>query len=121
MLTFNSILIFSEDPQKLADFYKQVFIEKPIWEEGGYTGFQVGTGMIMIGPHDQVKGKNMTPARIMINFETEDVEGEFARIEAIGAKAIAKPYNPSESEGMLLATLEDPDGNYFQLASPMKM
>lgn len=120
MLNFNSILLFSENPAKLSEFYKKIFQEKPMWEEGGYTGFKIGTGMIMIGPHDKVHGESKNPERILINFETKDVEKEFERIEKIGAKVIAKPYHPMEGDKMIIATFADPDGNYFQLGLPME-
>ncbi len=120
MLNFNSILIFSEDPKKLGDFYQEVFQGKPVWEEGGYRGFKVGACSVMIGPHDKVHGKSTNPERTIINFETKDVEKEFERIKKLGAKVIAKPYHPMEEQKMLLATFADPDGNYFQLASPME-
>jgi predicted enzyme related to lactoylglutathione lyase len=121
MLNFNSILLFSEDPKSLAEFYKKVFDKEPEWNEGGYMGFQVGSGFVTIGPHDKVHGKNQNPERIIINYETTDVKGEFERIKGLGAKVIAEPYNPGEEQEMMLATLEDPDGNFFQLASPFTM
>ena len=67
----------------------------------------------------EVKGKNASPGRIILNFETADVKGEFERIKGLGVKVQQKPYHPGESPEMWLATFEDPDGNYFQLASPM--
>jgi predicted enzyme related to lactoylglutathione lyase len=119
MLKFNSLLLFSEKPDKLAEFYKKVFEKDPEWDEGGYSGFALGEGMLIIGPHDKVHGKNKSPERMLINFETDDVEGEFERIKKLGAKVVAEPYHPGEAEEMMLATFEDLDGNYFQLASPM--
>lgn len=121
MLNFNSILVFSEEPKKLSDFYKKVFQKEPIWNEGGYVGFQVGSAFITFGPHDKVKGKSQNPERIMFNFETEDVEGEFKRIKELGAEVIAEPYGPEKEPEGKIATLSDPDGNYFQLMSPMPM
>lgn len=120
MLNFNSILIFSENPEKLSDFYKKVFERDPDWEEGDYHGFAVGQGWVTIGPHEKVHGKNANPERIMFNFETSDVQGEFERINKLGAKVIAKPYAPDEASEMQIATFVDPDGNYFQLMSPME-
>lgn len=121
MLNFNSLLVFSDNPKRLAEFYKKVFDTNPGWEGGDFVGFQVGNSYIMFGPHDKVHGENKNPERMMFNFETEDVEKEFERIKGIGATVIAAPYHPGEAEEMWLATLADPDGNYFQLASPMKM
>jgi predicted enzyme related to lactoylglutathione lyase len=122
MLTFGSVLLFSENSIELTEFYKKVFDKDPDFIEGGYAGFQLGHGMLVIGPHDQVHGKNKTPERILINFETEDVEGDFKRIKEIGAKVVKEPYDPSGGDGsdMSIATFEDIDGNYFQIASPMK-
>jgi predicted enzyme related to lactoylglutathione lyase len=119
MLNFNSILVGSENPQKLADFYQKVVNQKPGWEGGGFVGWQVGQGWFMVGPHDKVKGKSPNPERVLIGFETADVQGEFERIKGLGAEVVAKPYHPGEAEEMTLATFADPDGNYFQLASPM--
>ena len=117
MLNFNSILLFSENPDKLANFYGKVFDKKPEMEDGGYTGVLVGSCFLNIGPHDKVKGKSSNPERIMFNFETDDVKGEFAKIEKLGAKVIAKPYQMGEWDGWI-ATLADPDGNYFQVMTP---
>jgi predicted enzyme related to lactoylglutathione lyase len=68
-----------------------------------------------------VKGRNDTPGRIILNFETADVAGEFERIKGLGATVKQEPYQPGEATTgeFWLATFEDPDGNYFQLASPM--
>jgi len=119
MFNLNSVLIFSEDPEKLSDFYKKVLNEDLGWDEGGYKGFKVGAGFLTIGPHEKVKGKNLTPERILINLETNDVKREFDRLKDIGVKVIAEPYNPGEDSEMTIATLEDIDGNYFQLTTPM--
>jgi predicted enzyme related to lactoylglutathione lyase len=52
----------------------------------------------------------------MINFETPQVKEEFERIRGAGAAVIREPYDMG---GGWIATLADPDGNYFQLMSPM--
>ena len=121
-MSLNSILIGSEDPQRLVDYYTKAFGE-PGWSDGGYTGWQLGAGYLMVGPHDAVKGQNAEPGRIIWNLETPDVQAEFDRLSAAGATVIREPYNPGDGEGdggqMLLCTFADPDGNYFQLGSPM--
>ena len=119
-MDLNSILIGSEDPKALADFYTKLF-GAPAMDGGGYTGWQVGTGWVSVGPHDQVKGKNTQPGRILWNIETADVKGDFEKFKAAGATVVQEPYNPGEGEEMqgLIATFSDPDDNYFQLMSPM--
>ena len=117
MLNLNSVMIGSEDPKKLADFYQKVFEKAPDMTEGNWTGWTVGSSFISVGEHSEVKGKSKEPARIFFNFETSEVKEEFERIKGLGAKIVAEPY---EMGGSWIATLADPDGNYFQLATPWK-
>lgn len=39
MMNFNSVSIFSENPGKLVDFYKEVFQKDPDWTGGDFSGF----------------------------------------------------------------------------------
>jgi predicted enzyme related to lactoylglutathione lyase len=119
-MNLNSILIGSEDPKRLADFYTKLF-GKPVWDEGGYTGWQLGSGFVTVGPHDQVKGRNAQPGRLIWNIESPDVKAEFERLKAAGATVIRDPYGPDQEPEGLIATFADPDDNYFQLMSPMDM
>ena len=116
-LNFNSVLLFSPDPKKLADFYQLVLEKKPDMAMGDYYGFLAGNTFLTIGKHDKVTGPNKSPERFLINFETDDVKKEFERINKLGVPVIAKPY---QMEGMTgwIATFADPDGNYFQLLPP---
>lgn len=121
MLNLSSIIIFSENPKTLSDFYKKVLQKEPEMVEGEYYGFIAGKTFLSVGPHDKVKGKNTNPERSMINFETTDVKGEFDRIKGLGAHVIAKPYQMGEGENApWIATLADPDNNFFQLMTPWK-
>ena len=119
-MNLNSLLLFSEAPEKLVDFYRKVLALEPKWLEEEYTGFEVGACALVIGPHSKVHGQSKNPERIMFNFETSDVKGEFERMKGLGAKGIAEPYSMGDDPNFLIATLADPDGNYFQLVSPMK-
>lgn len=120
MLNLNSFLIFSHQATVLTEFYQKVFDIEPDWSGGDFKGFTVGSCAIAIGPHDKITGNNTQPERMMFNLETEDVKGEFDRIKNLGALVIKEPYQPSEDTSMWIATFADPDGNYFQIASPMK-
>lgn len=121
MLNFNSLIIFSEKPGELAEFYKKIFHKDPEWSGGDFQGFKVGDGFLTIGPHDKVHGKNMNPERLMFNMETDNVESEFQRIKDLGAEVIAEPYHPGEDEEGTICTFADPDGNYFQVTTMMGM
>jgi predicted enzyme related to lactoylglutathione lyase len=118
MLNLSSIMIFSENPKALSDFYGKVFERGPDMDEGGYYGYLVGKTFLGVGPHDKVKGRSQAPERILVNFETPDVKAEFERIKALGARVVAEPYQMGEGYEGWIATFADPDGNYFQLMSP---
>ena len=95
-MNLNSILIGSENPQRLADFYKKLFGE-PSWSDGGYIGWLIGSGSVTVGPHDKVTGQNPQPGRIIWNIETPDVKGNFERFKSAGATVVAEPYGMGDS------------------------
>jgi len=116
-MNFNNILIGSADPQRLVDYYKKLFGE-PAMSDGGYTGWMIGSGFVAVGPHSEVTGKNPQPGRLIWNIESTDVRGDFDRLKAAGAIVIREPYTFDGMPDSVIATLADPDDNYFQLMSP---
>ena len=117
-MNLNSILIGSDDPQRLVEYYTKLFGD-PAWADGGYTGWQIGSGSVTVGAHSEVSGRNATPGRVIWNIESADVQGDFDRLKAAGAIVIREPYVMGEQPEASIATLADPDDNYFQLLSPM--
>ena len=115
-LYFNSVLIGTNQPEVLATFYEKVLGRPADWSDGGYYGWQVGSGFLTVGEHSEVQGQAKEPARIILNFETPAVQAEYERIRQAQATVIREPY---ELGGGWIATLADPDGNYIQLVSPM--
>jgi predicted enzyme related to lactoylglutathione lyase len=119
-MEFNNILIGSENPERLVEYYTKV-LGTPIFSDSGYTAWQIGSGYIAVGPHSEVKGKNPAPGRIIWNITTKDVAGDFARMKAAGATVIAEPYAFEGAPGSWIATFADPDNNYFQVQTPFEM
>ena len=120
MWNLNSVMIGTMQPAILAAFYEKV-LGKPadmVDPENGFWGWQVGNVFLGILTHSEMGGKTKDAGRIMLNFETSQVKEEFERIKAIGATVIKEPYAMGEGEGAI-ATLADPDGNFFQLMNPM--
>jgi predicted enzyme related to lactoylglutathione lyase len=117
-MNFNNVLIGSEDPARLVEYYTKLFGD-PKWSDGGYTTWLLGSGAISVGPHSEVKGRNASPGRLILNIETDDVQGDFARWRDAGATVIREPYTFDEAPGSWIATFADPDDNYFQLMTPM--
>jgi len=119
MLTLNSIMIGTKQLKALSAFYEKV-IGKPadmVDQENGFYGWQVGSSFIGVLEHSEMGGKTKDPGRTIFNFETTQVKEEFERIKAIGAVVIKEPYEMGQG---WIATLADPDGNYFQLMTPME-
>ena len=111
-------MLGTKQPKVLADFYEKI-IGKPaemVDKENGFYGWQVGSAFISVLEHSEMGGKAKDPGRVMFNFETAQVKEEFARMKAAGAVVIKEPY---DIQGGWVATLADPDGNYFQLVTPM--
>jgi predicted enzyme related to lactoylglutathione lyase len=61
---------------------------------------------VTVGPHDRVHGRNSQPGRLI-------------SLKAAGATVVQDPYQPGEAPEGWIATLSDPDDNYFQLVSPI--
>lgn len=114
-LNLNSIMLGSQNPKVLGEFYEKVFGRAPDMHDGDWYGWQVGGCFLSVGEHSEVKGKAKEPQRVIFNFETKEVKEEFERIKDLGAKVIQEPY---KLEGGGIATFADPDGNYFQLMTP---
>ena len=113
-------MICSKQSAALSAFYERVLGKSADMAdaENGFYGWQVGSVYLMILDHSQMVGKTNDPGRVMLNFQTEQVQEEFDRIKAAGAEVIKEPYEMGQG---WLATLADPDGNYFQLVTPMDM
>jgi predicted enzyme related to lactoylglutathione lyase len=111
-------MIGTRQPEKMSNFYAKV-IGRPaemVDKENGFYGWQVGPTYFSILDHSEMGGSTKDPGRVMINFETKEVQQEFERIKQDGAAVVREPY---EMGGGWIATLADPDGNYFQLVTPM--
>ena len=109
-------MIGTMQPKEMAEFYKNVFDKPEDMNDGDWSGWKAGSVFFSVGKHSEMGGSTKDPGRVMFNLETKEVKEEFARIKAInGAVVVKAPY---EMGGMWIATLADPDGNYFQLMSP---
>ncbi|MBI2005619.1 MAG: VOC family protein [Candidatus Aenigmarchaeota archaeon] len=114
-----SILLFSENAQKLADFYKdkvglEITTEAEVGEDEDFFGFEFeGSPGLYIMHHSKVRGSSKEPERIMFNLEVDNIEEEVKKLDEAGVKKIQDIYH-MQNYGYI-ATFEDIDGNYFQL------
>jgi len=118
MLNLNAVVIGTTQPEVMVEFYIKVF-GKPadmVDQDNGFWGWQLGGAYLGILNHSEMTGNAKDPGRVLINFETPEVKEEFTRIKSLGATVAHTPYEMGQG---WVATLIDPDGNYFQLISPM--
>ncbi len=113
-----AVLLSSENAANLAKFYQEVVglkqsEEMEIGDKGekGYEFDLKGAGLYIMD-HSDIKGKNPQGARVMFNLEVDDIEKEVARLDKANVKKVQDIYHVEEYG--LIATFEDPDGNYFQ-------
>jgi glyoxylase I family protein len=111
--------IWSEDLNNLLPFYRDVLGLKVAYElpdfvgfgaradGGGYTGAYLG-----LGTHSEIRGKPSDQYRHMIGLDSDDVDGDYGRLQAAGVEFIEKP---TDYAGLRIATLKDPEGNIVQL------
>ncbi len=118
MLNLNSVMLGTMQAKAMVSFYQGVLGKPPdmVDAENGFYGWQAGNSYFSVLEHSQMTGKTKDPGRVLINFETAQVKEEFERITALGAEVVRAP---SQMGNGWLATLADPDGNYFQLVTPM--
>jgi len=116
----STVLIWSEDAQKLADWYKNTFNFKVIEEldHPNDTGVLLevnpdGT-WLWIGQHSEVKSKNPDPHRHMFNLNVESVSEAYEYLKQKGVEFFARPFKAPTMK-KYFATFYDLDGNMIQL------
>lgn len=119
MLNFSSIMIGTSQPKVLGKFYEKVIGRKSDMGEDDWYGWNSKGFSLTIGEHSEVKGKAVQPQRVILNFDTKEIEKEYERIKKIeGVEVIKELYEMEGMKGMWIATFADPNGNYFQLMTP---
>ncbi|MEP7378614.1 MAG: VOC family protein [Chloroflexota bacterium] len=116
-MNFNNILIGTDNPQRLIEYYTKILGE-PAYKDESYSSWQLGTGTVSVSAHSEVHGKSQQPGRFIWNIESDDVQGDFDHMKAAGAIVVKEPYSFDQMPNVWIATMADPDDNYFQLMSP---
>jgi predicted enzyme related to lactoylglutathione lyase len=110
---FGGTTIWSQDLNNLLPFYRDELGLKPSMESERFVIFgDTNAPTLALGSHSEVKGKNEDPARHMVGLTTDDVDGDYQRLSSKGVEFIEQPTN---YDGIRIATLKDPEGNLVQL------
>lgn len=119
------ILIYSENPDKLAEFYKEVLGFKQVEKlnipgDYGYMLNVIGDLNVWIGKHSEIKGKAKENFRHLFNlYPEEGVEYWYKKLKddkevTIVAKPFLAPFSTPENQ-VWFSTFLDPEGNCWQL------
>lgn len=119
------ILIYSENPDKLMKFYKDVLEFKLVGQlnipgDYGYMFNVVDDLNVWIGKHSSIKGKIKERFRHIFNlYPTEGVKHWYEKIKdnlqvKIVAKPFLAPFSTPENQ-VWFCTFLDPEGNCWQL------
>lgn len=124
------VLIWSENPDALKDFYVDVFgmnvvLKLDLPDDYGYA-LEAGESMPMwIGKHDQVIGRSKEPVRHMVNLYVDDINEYYEKVknrddvEILQEPMVTPPTrDKDEAEQKWVFTMLDPDGNCVQLMNP---
>ena len=90
-------------------WYSQALETEPYFDEPFYVGFNVAGYELGLLPEDETSKSGSTGVRTY--WGVEDIEAEYARLLAIGARE----HTPIQDVGPLVATLLDPFGNILGL------
>lgn len=116
------ILIFSQNPDKLAKFYRDVLkleleTKLDIPNDYGYMFHIAGEMKLWIGKHSEVKGKSKEPVRIIHNLYTDEVQKWYEKVKKAGCKILCKPQLipfATKKEPCYVSTFLDPENNCWQ-------
>ena len=123
------ILIWSENADKLMEFYRDVLelqledktdipAKDGIAPDYGYMFVISENGdKVWIGQHSEVNGISKEPVRIMHNLYTDDVQRWYEKVKNAGCKILCKPTKTpfySDKLPWYVSTFLDPEGNSWQ-------
>jgi len=110
-------MIGTKQYDAMTAFYEKVFGKAPdmVDQENGFAGWQVGNSYIGVLKHSEMGGSTKDPWRLMLNYETDQVQEEFERIKKIGGAVIcfltfkmSPPWGKINFENEPTWTLESP-------------
>jgi predicted enzyme related to lactoylglutathione lyase len=107
------IIIWTDDVQRLAAFYRDILGLPVHSERPDFVAFEFGAFRLSIGRHDRVTGASRDPFRFMVNLGVSEIQETHAALRGKGVEFLRPPEQ--ESWGGWIATFSDPDGNILQL------
>ncbi len=112
---FSAVLLVSADPQRLADFYRDV-VGVPLQEERHgqsrpHWGCNLGDLHFAIHPIETFPDRKSGTGAVKIAFTTFDVD---ALVRRLAARGVSVLYAPRDTGFFRSTAILDPDGNFVE-------
>ena len=101
-----AVVVFSDRPRRLADWYVRAFEAKEFLGTGAFIGMSLGGVSLFVQKTSEGHAPGMGGVRP--HFDVEDCAAAFARLVADGARAVLAPADSGQE---IVAAVQDPDGN----------
>lgn len=106
------VVLDCDDSERLADFWAAALGYRRFGSAGTYRSIvppegESGPKLIL----QQVDEPKTTKNRVHLDLDVADLDGEVARLEALGATRVSAA--PVEEHGMRWVVMADPSGNEF--------
>jgi predicted enzyme related to lactoylglutathione lyase len=107
--SLNSLLLGSNDPGRLRDWYAAVLDAHA--DPDGFVQF--GAVAVLMDERDDVAPRTVEPGRVVLNHHVTDIRARGQHLDELGAEWVS-PIEYRDA-GLWFGTVLDPDGNYVQL------
>lgn len=111
--------VHSPHGDKLAEWYSKILGLPVKGSFPGWTEFGLDSGSRFAVDHTGFPRSVVEKQPIMLSFQVDDIEAEVRQLAAKGVRFYPSAEMTIFDVGpSLVATFEDPDGNWFQLNQP---
>lgn len=124
-LKLGYIILYVEDLEKTKQFYGELLGLNLKNEFGTYIEYDTGSTILSMNTREN--GRELTDLPIPagfreeqtmeLGFVTEDVEGTIEKARKAGVRILLEPVK--KPWGQTVAYMEDPDGHYIEICTPI--
>lgn len=107
-----AVVVFSESPRSLAQWYRRCFACSVINESDGFVGLNLGGFALFL--QRSAEGHSPGVGGIRPHLTVSDCQAAFAQLKAAGARAVLPPTKLGRET---VAAVLDPEGNPLGLLS----
>lgn len=124
-LKMGYVILYVEDLEKTKHFYRELLGLALRNEFGTYIEFDTGSTILSFNTREDVREITGLPIpngvrkeqTFELGFVTDEVEAVVERLHAAGVPVLMNPVE--KPWGQKVAYVEDPDGHYIEICSPI--